>query len=178
MIRPALFALLLATVLCSCGSEGPREIYPAGSHSAGAPDVQREPLSSQLQQMLVAVPGVETVTLGEGFISLHLSEGQELILSGLERWDFDANKAVAMLYAETQTSLKALTSLSPMKVLPPSDLLKAMHLDPSRIKETAFYESTKAKQTGIGFYVLFLGPEKGEGNQETSVVFLLPKLED
>jgi hypothetical protein len=175
MISPALYAVLLATVLCSCGSEGPREIYPSRSHSAGAPDVQREPLSSQLKQILVPVPGVETVTLGKGSISLHLGGGRDLILSGLERWDFDATKALAMLYAETRTTLKALSSLSPQKVPPPSDLLKAMHLDPSRIKEAAFYESVEAKQTGIGLYVLFLGPEKGKGEPETAAVFLLPK---
>jgi hypothetical protein len=131
-------------------------------------------LSAKLKQMLGAVPGIETVILGQGSISLHLSDGEELLLGGLGRWDFDADKTLAMLYAETQTSLKALSSLSPQRVSPPSDLLKAMHLDPSRVKEAAFYESAKAKQSGIGLYVLFLGPDKGMGNQETAAVFLLP----
>jgi hypothetical protein len=113
--------------------------------------------------------------LGQGSISLRLSDGQDLLLGDLERWDFDANKALAMLYAEAQTNLKALSSLSPERATPPSDLLKAMHLDPSRVKEAAFYESAKAKQAGIGFYVLFLGPDKGKGDKETAAVFLLPK---
>jgi hypothetical protein len=173
MNQSLLLLVMSFVMLTSCGTEAPREIFPASSHNVGIPDLSNDQARKPIDDLLKGIVGVKSVEYEKDSASLHLSDGGVLKIIGFREREYKSNNSLAMLCGQSSTNLKSLAALALKKSVPPPDLLKAIHMDPSRIKEVAFYQSSD--QSGNSLFALFLGQSKGMGDPDTTAIYILPK---